>query len=346
MKFGVFDHLDKGCVSIQEHFENRLKLAEIYDRAGFYAYHIAEHHGTPLGLASSPSVFLSALAQRTKQLRFGPLVYTLSLTHPLKIIEEVCMLDQMSGGRLELGIGRGSSPYEMGFFGVGADKSSSLYIESYDVVMMGLKEGVLNFEGEHFNFKDVPIELKCIQKPTPPIWYGMSQPHAVPWAAEHHVNIVCNGPGAPVKAITSRYEDVWGENFGSDPDCNMPLMGLGRHIVIADSYEKAYSLGRKGFDKWYQSLQYLWRLNGNPMTKYSIPEDYDAAVDGGMVLVGTSSNVSEQLHVEIEKSGVNYILTRFAFGDLTLDESKFSLESFENEVMPLFLDFEIESNLG
>jgi hypothetical protein len=82
------------------------------------------------------------------------------------------------------------------------------------------------------------------------------------------------------------------------------------------------------------------------MTKYSIPEDYDAAVSGGMVLVGTSSNVSEQLHVEIEKSGVNYILTRFAFGDLTLDESKFSLESFENEVMPQFLDFEIESNLG
>ena len=346
MKFGVFDHLDRGQVSIQDHFENRLKLAEIYDRAGFHAYHIAEHHGTPLGLASSTSVFLSALAQRTKRLRFGPLVYTLSLAHPIKVIEEVCMLDQMSGGRLELGIGRGSSPYEMGFFGVNSENSGKLYIESYDVVMMGLQKGFLNYEGEYFKFKDVPIELECIQKPTPPIWYGMSQPHAVPWAAEHHVNIVCNGPGAPVKAITSRYKDVWGENFGSNPDCVMPLMGLGRHIVISDTYEKAYALGRKGFEKWYKNLQHLWRLNGNPMTKYSIPEDYEAAVAGGMVLVGTSSNVTEQLHFEIEKSDVNYILTRFAFGDLTLDESKFSLESFECEVMPTFLDYQIENTMA
>ena len=117
MKFGVFDHLDRGQVNLTDHFENRLKLAEIYDAHDFHAYHIAEHHGTPLGMASSPSVFLAAVAQRTKKLRFGPLVYTLSLTHPIRIVEEVCMLDQMSGGRLELGIGRGSSPYEMGSLG-------------------------------------------------------------------------------------------------------------------------------------------------------------------------------------------------------------------------------------
>jgi alkanesulfonate monooxygenase SsuD/methylene tetrahydromethanopterin reductase-like flavin-dependent oxidoreductase (luciferase family) len=73
------------------------------------------------------------------------------------------------------------------------------------------------------------------------------------------------------------------------------------------------------------------------MTKYSIPEDYDAAVSGGMVLVGTSSQVHERLLEEIEISGVNYVLTRFAFGDLTYEESKYSLESFENHVMPGFL---------
>lgn len=335
MKFGVFDHLDRGQVSIQEHFENRLKLAEIYDRSGFYAYHIAEHHGTPLGMASSPSVFLAAVAQRTKKLRFGPLVYTLSLTHPIRIIEEVCMLDQMSGGRLELGIGRGSSPYEMGYFGVNAENSGKLYIESFDVVMMGLKSRMINFEGEHFNFKNVPIELECIQKPTPPIWYGMSQPHAVPWAAQNEVNIVCNGPSAPVKAITDRYKEVWSEGAHTSHK-PMPKMGLGRHIVIAQNYDKAYALGKKGFDKWYQSLQHLWRAHGNPMTKYSIPEDYDAAVKAGIVLVGTSSQVLDQLQQEIEISGVNYILTRFAFGDLSLEESQFSLESFAAEVMPAF----------
>ena len=100
MKFGVFDHVDCGTSSLAELYESRLKLAEIYDRSGFYAYHIAEHHATPLGMASSPSVFLAAVAQRTTRLRLGPLVYILSLSHPLRILEEICMLDQMSNGRL------------------------------------------------------------------------------------------------------------------------------------------------------------------------------------------------------------------------------------------------------
>lgn len=335
MKFGVFDHLDRGTVPITEHFENRLKLAEVYDRAGFHAYHIAEHHGTPLGLASSPSVFLAAVAQRTKRLRFGPLVYTLSLTHPLRIIEEVCMLDQMSGGRLELGIGRGSSPYEMGYFGVDAKNSGKLYIESYDVVMMGLTSRVINFEGEHFNFKDVPVELECVQKPHPPIWYGMSAPAAVPWAAENGVNIVCNGPSLPVKAITDRYREVWHAKFDGQ-NKTMPFMGLGRHIVIAETYQEAYRAGERGFNRWYSSLQHLWRAHGNPMKSYPIPEDFSAAEKAGIVLVGTPDQVAAKLQHEIDIAGVNYVLTRFAFGDLTYQESLRSLTLFEQEVMPKF----------
>src|SRR5262249_35831808 len=87
-------------------FETRLKLVEQYDRSGFRSYHIAEHHSTPLGMAPSPSVFLAAVAQRSRRLRFGPLLYVTPLYHPLRVAEEVVMLDHMSGGRLELGLGR------------------------------------------------------------------------------------------------------------------------------------------------------------------------------------------------------------------------------------------------
>ena len=113
MDFGIFDHLDRGPVPLRTYYEDRLKLIEGYDRAGFYAYHVAEHHSTPLGMAPSPNVFLAAVAQRTRRLRFGPLVYALPLYHPLRLVEEICMLDQMSGGRPELGFGRGSSPLEL-----------------------------------------------------------------------------------------------------------------------------------------------------------------------------------------------------------------------------------------
>ena len=86
MKFGIFDHMDNSGVSLGQQIEERLRLIEAYDRGGFHAYHLAEHHGTPLGLAPSPNVFLAAVAQRTKRLRFGPLVYMLPLYHPLRLI--------------------------------------------------------------------------------------------------------------------------------------------------------------------------------------------------------------------------------------------------------------------
>ena len=117
MQFGVFDHLDRCDGSLADFYADRLAIVDAYDRAGFYAYHLAEHHSTPLGMAPSPSVFLSAVAQRTRRLRFGPLVWAMPLHHPLRLIEEICMLDQLSGGRLELGFGRGSVAVELEYYG-------------------------------------------------------------------------------------------------------------------------------------------------------------------------------------------------------------------------------------
>src|SRR3974377_1634423 len=112
MEFGIFDHLDRYGNSLADYYEDRLRIVEVYDRAGFYAYHLAEDHWTPLGMEPSPSVFLAAVAQRTRRLRFGPLVWAMPLHHPLRLIEEICMLDQLSRGRLEIGFGRGSVPIE------------------------------------------------------------------------------------------------------------------------------------------------------------------------------------------------------------------------------------------
>src|SRR5512139_579672 len=140
MKFGVFDHMDRAGADLGRQFDERLKLIERYERAGFYGYHLAEHHATPLGMAPSPSVFLAAVAQRTKRLRFGPLVYALPLYHPLRLIEEICMLDHMSGGRLEIGFGRGASPVELSYFGQDPEKSQAVYSEALDLILKGLTQ--------------------------------------------------------------------------------------------------------------------------------------------------------------------------------------------------------------
>src|SRR5205807_2418418 len=107
LTFGIFDHVDDNGSPRGEQFEDRIKLVELLEAEGFYGYHLAEHHATPLGTVPCPSVFLAALAQRTRRIRFGPLVYVLPLHHPLRLYEEICMLDHMSGGRLLLGVGRG-----------------------------------------------------------------------------------------------------------------------------------------------------------------------------------------------------------------------------------------------
>src|SRR5713101_8666631 len=163
MEFGVFDHVDNSGAALADFYEGRLAIVEAYDRAGFYGYHVAEHHATPLGLAASPSVFLAAVAQRTQSLRFGPLVYTLPLHHPLRVVEEICMLDQMSGGRLDLGVGRGISPIETAYFGVDPEHRQKMYLEALQIVQQALTSRKLSFHGAFYDYTDVPMELEPLQ---------------------------------------------------------------------------------------------------------------------------------------------------------------------------------------
>src|SRR5882757_4201996 len=189
MQFGIFDHLDRNKSPLKDYYEARLQLIEMYDREGFYAYHVAEHHSTPLGMAPSPSIFLSAVAQRTRRLRFGPLVYALPLYHPLRMIEEICMLDQLSGGRLEIGFGRGAVPAEFTYYGQSHDTAQAVYAEAVEIVLQGLTARTLTFHGKFFRFDDVPMELEPLQQPHPPIWYGAHAPESGERAARKGLHV-------------------------------------------------------------------------------------------------------------------------------------------------------------
>lgn len=332
MKFGVFDHIDRGSGSLGELYESRLKLAEAYDRVGIDAYHVAEHHMTPLGMAPSPSVFLAAVAQRTKRLRFGPLVYTLALHHPLRIVEEVCMLDQMSGGRLELGVGRGISPHEVAYYAVDPAKAQAIYIEALAIIRAGLTQKTVSFAGEFFTFKDVPIELEPVQRPHPPLWYGMARPEGVGWAVANRVNIVCNGPPALVGQVTDRYRQEWGE-AGHHAE-ELPLMGMTRTLILAPSEGEALEIGRRAHRRWYQSFMLLWEKHGTRPINAFYPDNFDEAQQRGFAIAGTPRLVHDALLRQFQEARVNYLVCRFAFGDMTLGESLRSVELFAREVMP------------
>src|SRR4051795_105347 len=152
MLFSLFEWLDESGRDMGETYEERLKMLEYADGAGFYCYHLAEHHNTELSTVPSPNLFLSAAAQRTHRIRLGPLSYVLPAYNPLRLLEEICMLDQLSKGRLELGVSRGSSPHEGLIFGVSRDDSRELYDECLAIILKGLSTGDLSYEGKFFQF--------------------------------------------------------------------------------------------------------------------------------------------------------------------------------------------------
>ncbi|MEM7542266.1 MAG: LLM class flavin-dependent oxidoreductase [Pseudomonadota bacterium] len=332
MHFGVFDHLDRNGLSLGHQYRDRLQLIEAYDRAGFYAYHLAEHHGTPLGLASSPSVLLAAVAQRTRTLRFGPLVYPLCFYHPLRLVEEICMLDNLSGGRFELGVGKGVSPIELSFYGVG-EEAVAVYEEALEIVLKGLANDRLSFQGEHFSFDDVPMEMRPIQNPHPPLWYGVAKPERAAWTAARGMNVVMNGPSHSVREIADRFREAWRATpHAKEP---LPKIGMSRHIVVAASDDEARAIARSGYRHWFDSLLHLWRAH-NKQIPLNFPEDPDEAMKLGLCIAGTATSVRAQLAEEIERSGINYLLCRLAFGDLTVEQSLYSVLQMQHEIMPEF----------
>jgi alkanesulfonate monooxygenase SsuD/methylene tetrahydromethanopterin reductase-like flavin-dependent oxidoreductase (luciferase family) len=332
MKFGVFDHMDRSGGDLHKQFADRLNLIELYERAGFHAYHIAEHHATPLGMAPSPSVFLAAVAQRTKTLRFGPLVYTVNLYHPLRLIDEICMLDQLSGGRLELGLGRGISPYEVGYYGVDPATGPERFAEASEVILKGLTQDRLDHHGKYFTFKDVPMEMRPLQRPYPPLWYGAASLESADRLAKHGYNTVVGMKAEGVGAFTARFRAAWKE-LGRD-EAQLPLMGLSRHILVGDTDKEAHSTAKRAFLLWYDALIHLWRAHGVGLPRQLIPEKFEDALDQGYIVAGSPSTVRERMKRDNNTAGINYCLCRLAFGDLSFEESKHSLELFAKEVMP------------
>jgi alkanesulfonate monooxygenase SsuD/methylene tetrahydromethanopterin reductase-like flavin-dependent oxidoreductase (luciferase family) len=350
MRFGIFEHMDNCGVPLSRQIAERMQLVEAYDRLGFYAYHLAEHHGTPLGLAPSPSLMMAAIAQRTKRLRFGPLVYLLPLYHPLRLIEEICFLDQMSGGRLELGVGRGVSPIEVGFYGVDAADGPRQFPEALRLIKQGLTADVLTFKGEFYQLDRVPMVLKPVQQPHPPLWYGLNTPDATQWAAKEGANIATLVPAPAARRVIDRFREEWSK-YGHPaevPDSlalgsasgmtgGGPLAGIIRHMVLAETESEARAIAERAYRRWYRHLAYLWTQRGMkvPMA-VPMPEEIGPLITAGGAFAGTPEAARAYIAEQVATSGANYFVCDITFGDITLAEATRSVELLGREVLPHF----------
>jgi alkanesulfonate monooxygenase SsuD/methylene tetrahydromethanopterin reductase-like flavin-dependent oxidoreductase (luciferase family) len=333
IEFGAVDHIDQQNRPVSETFDSRLKLIELYDKAGFYAFHLTEHHFTPLGLSPSPNVFLAAASRITRKLRLATLVYVMTTYHPLRLAEEICMLDQLSHGRLEIGAGRGISPFEIGYFNVDHLQSREIFREAWDIVIQALTKDQVSFAGKYFQCHDVPFFMKPVQRPHPPVWQAPGNAEGVAAAARNNISCAFNRPANWVKPMTDLYKKVWTETHGNSGK-TMPKLAVGAHLYLDEHEQRAKERAEFGYDGWYKSFIQLWR-KFVPMVPM---QDAGGAGRQRLVMAGRPGQVREQIEKLVDECGCNYFLARFAYGDLPFEESAASLGLFVEEVMPHFAD--------
>jgi alkanesulfonate monooxygenase SsuD/methylene tetrahydromethanopterin reductase-like flavin-dependent oxidoreductase (luciferase family) len=337
LQFGLFDWIEASAQrSPAEVYEHKLELAAAADQAGFHGFFIAEHQGTPLSIDGSPSVMLSAMFQRTKRLRAGTLTFCLPWHDPYRFYHEVCMLDQMSGGRLELGVGRGVSPIESLIFNLrNIEESRERYRETLAIFFAAAGSDSLTFDGKRYHYQDVELHVKPLQRPYPPLWFPSSNRESIAFTARHGYHTALMARLADCKPLFDEYREVW-ERHRNDPDRHnahvaAPFLAKTQHMVIADTDAEAEKIGLLAFETWKGHIHHLTRKIGRPDVHKIEPYDEDSTQ---RLVTGTPRTVLEKLREVVRVTGMNYLLCIFSFGDIAPQHALRSLELFSREVMP------------
>jgi alkanesulfonate monooxygenase SsuD/methylene tetrahydromethanopterin reductase-like flavin-dependent oxidoreductase (luciferase family) len=343
MKVGLFDHIEHGERPMAQLFDERLKFIQAADEAGFYCLHLAEHHQTPLNMVPVPGVFLGAVARLTKTIKLGPLVYLLPLYSPLRMIDEIVMLDHLSHGRAEIGVGRGVSPFELKYHKIEHDQSREIFIDAYRCVARGLTTDVLTYKGPHYEYDNVPIALRPLQQPHPPFWYGSSGAEGSTWAGEEGLHFVTLGPNQLAKANIDAFKAAFAKR-GNKPAQPKPefsggiALGVQRHIFVDETDDKARAWAKPAMDNHLANLNWLRVRHGVTVTQARMRnvrgQSFEECVAEGTVIAGSPKTVLAEIEKHHKEIGFNYLLAYLFLGTMTADIAMRSLKLFSSEVMP------------
>lgn len=348
IEFGIFDHIDvSDATPAVEVYEDRIALIKRAEAGGFYAFHLAEHHGHTLSIAPSAAVFLSAVARETTRLKLIPTVVCLPLHDPVRLFEELAMLDVLSHGRLELGVGKGITPFEHLMFGHPATEAAARSKEILTMLLRAWETGIISSEGSVFyDFLEMKLPFERVQHPYPPLWTAGN----VETAGRNGHNFVFPMTISP--EIRGRYDVLRAESRTTpghqNPHVTQPRIGQSQGVVIARTNEAAEAIARRTW-KGYSEL--LMRAHGiipphhqadvpemdNPVAEMQLRRD---PIEAGLIIAGTAERVRDY-YVETAKRGLaNYFMLMFPYGDMTRDEVSYTLEAFIDEVIPAVREVE------
>lgn len=340
--FGIFDHIEiNSGRSAGQLYEERIRLIKRAEELGMYGYHLAEHHGQALSACPAASVFLSALARETTTLKLIPTVVCLPLHYPVKLYEELAMVDVLSNGRLEIGVGKGITAFEHLQFGHRPEEASARADDILKLLLRAWETGVMSSDGsQFFEFTEMKLPFETVQHPYPPLWTAGNVEAA--GRRGHHVIF----PSALPEDLRARYDELRAAS-GGEPGhqsslVTEPKIAQSQSLVIARTDEEAEQIGRRGWGKYIEAMQ---RARGEvpPHLQTDIPEfDNPFAkqmllgdpIEKGMLVVGSVEKVRDY-YVDCARRGTtNYYMLMIPFGDMSFAEASYTLEAFASEVMP------------
>jgi alkanesulfonate monooxygenase SsuD/methylene tetrahydromethanopterin reductase-like flavin-dependent oxidoreductase (luciferase family) len=217
----------------------------------------------------------------------------------------------------------------MAYFDLHHLETEEIYRETLEIVLQGMQSDVLEHRGPRYVYRKVPMVLRPFQKPHPPLWYGLGHMPGAEWAATNHVNVITNLPAEMSTPLFERYREVWQRKHG---DAALPRLGVGRHVVVAQTEAEAMALGRTNYAVWYANLTKLWRDFGSIPVRFA--RDFDEARSRGVAIAGTPAQVREEIERQVAVSRCTYFTCRLMFGEMSEAQALASLDLFVAEVMP------------
>lgn len=330
-------------------YENHVEQFQVMEEVGFDGVCLNEHHGSPYSLDNSPNVFVAYVAAKTKRLKLAMTGNLLPIHgHPLRVAEELAMLDCITRGRIIAGFARGI-PREFLLYPVPLRESRPRFEEALDVIINAWTSDLFTHDGQFYHYKDVDMWPRPYQKPHPPIWVGAIGPEPTRNVARRRgVTLCCTfQPSAAIKKQVQLFREACGE-FGR-PITEDDLL-LARHVYVAESQKEAEELCKPNFEYYFQNL--LGEINNAAVKKIlemnpdltpdqvKTPYPFDVTPmekmrDDGFVLVGTPDRVFQDLMAQYEElGGFGNFMAMVRMGAMPQDVVLRNVRLFGKEVIP------------
>ncbi len=343
MRFGTFSYNQRRpWASEKQAFDELLEQIELTERLNFNEAWFAEHHHSDYGMLASPNLMIAALARRTERLRFGNLVSVLPLYDPMRLAEECAMLDILTNGRLNIGLGRGVPKDDMKHR-LDRETAQARFEEGIEILLRAWTGETFSYTGKAWGYEEISCRPQPLQKPHPPIYYGATSPDSPAMVARRGWNLALSRQ--PLANCAKAIEKYRAElaNLGHVNGKGDAIMV--RDIYVADSDEQAWREAVPEIMRFWQlATDNYWRgetVSEADLTRFT--ERYVYYPGGltikrldewGTSLIGSPETIVKKARAMIATAKPDSLVGMFQFGGLKHEQVMHSLELFGTKVMP------------